>query len=376
MTRRMDIPAPPFTGGASVEPNIPKRVTVQDIARLCGVAPSTVSNALTGRRFVELRTRRRIIATAEKLGYRPSAIARALRLQRSWTLALMVADITSPTSSQSVLGIEDEILPHEYQLIICNTGFAVERETHHINLLLEKRIDGVIIMSSSLHDQNIARLQEEHVHLVLLSRRHADVSTNFVGVDNAVGIRDAVNHLFGLGHRRFAFIGGAPNESSVTAEKMTSFRLVLAENGLEPVAICGTDFSFEDAHRTAQDLFEQRPCSTPTAIIAVNDITAFGVMEAAFDAGLRIPTDVSIIGWDDALPASLRTVQLTTVRQPSREMGRAAAHMLLQQMQSEQYGAEKIIFPPQLIVRHTTAVAPTSEAGDAGYALPGAVPSW
>jgi LacI family transcriptional regulator len=366
MTRRIDTSDPPVHGGAPTEPSIPKRVTVQDIARQCGVAPSTVSNALTGQRFVQPRTRRRIIATAEKMGYRPSAIARALRLQRSWTIALMVADITSPTSSQSVLGIEDEILPHEYQLIICNTGFAVERETHHINLLLEKRIDGVIIMSSSLHDQNIARLQEEHVHLVLLSRRHADVPTNFVGVDNGIGIRDAVNHLYGLGHRRLAFIGGEPNESSVTAEKMTSFRLVLAENGLEPVAICGTDFSFEDARRAAQELFGQRQSGTPTAIIAVNDITAFGVMEAAFDAGLRIPTDMSIIGWDDALPASLRTVQLSTVRQPSREMGRAAAHLLLQQMTSDEYGSEKIIFPPQLIVRHTTAAAPSNEAGDAG----------
>jgi LacI family transcriptional regulator len=339
-----------------------KRVTIQDVAKHLGVAPSTVSNALSGRRFVEAKLKRRVLAAAKELGYRPSGIARALRLQRSSTVALMIADISSTTSAESVLGIEDELLPEEYQLIICNTGYAIERETKHIDLLIENRVDGVIIMSSSLHDQNITRLQREGIRTVLLSRRNADLTTDFVGVNNEVGLAEATNHLLQLGHTRLVFLGGAATESSVAAEKIAAFRKVLAASSLEPAAVIATDFGFDDAYRVASDLFQDRTASAPTAIIAVNDITALGVIEAAFDAKLRVPHDVSVVGWDDGLLASLRSVQLTTVRQPLREMGKAAASLLLEQMRSEREEVKELIFLPTLMIRGTTA-APVDAAG-------------
>lgn len=334
-----------------------RRPTMNDIAKHLGIAPSTVSNALSGRRFVEPELRQRILETADAVGYRPSAIARALRLQRTSTIALMIADIASSNSIHSVRAIEDEVLPHNYQLIICNTGFDEEREARHIDLLVDQRVNGVIVMSSSLHDQHIVRLQRESIHTVQLSRRSIDATADFVGVNNRAGIHAAMQHLRELGHRDLLFVGGQPATSSVTKEKVLAFAEGMDISADEAAArVVPTDFSFEDAYKTMQTVLATDAASV-TGVIAVNDMTALAVIEAALELGIRVPQDLSVIGWDDSILASLRTVQLTTVRQPMYDMGRAAARLLLQRMDDTRDEPVDLIFDPELIVRGTTAPA-------------------
>ncbi|MCA9858674.1 MAG: LacI family DNA-binding transcriptional regulator [Thermomicrobiales bacterium] len=327
---------------------------MSDIAKQLGIAPSTVSNALSGRRFVEPELRQRILETADALDYRPSGIARALRLQRTSTIALMVADFGSSNSLLSVRAIEDEALPENYQLIICNTSFDEEREARHIDLLVDQRVNGVIVMSSSLHDVHIKRLQQESIHTVQLSRRSMDVSADFVGVNNFAGIESALTHLWELGHREIVFLGGQPETSSVTQEKLRAFNDGIAKRGTSPAPFIATDFSFEDGYRAMVELLED-PDRRFTAVLAVNDMTALAAIDAALERGLRVPQDLSVVGWDDSVLASLRTVQLTTVRQPMYEMGRAAARLLLQRLNGTRDEPTAQIFDPELIVRGTTA---------------------
>jgi LacI family transcriptional regulator len=338
----------------------PERVTIQDVARYCGVAASTVSNAITGRRPVQPATRERILQAATDLGYRPSAIARALRLRRTWTVALITANLSVSLAPEVARGVEEVALANSCHVVICNTDFDLDRETLHIDLLLDKRVDGVITLASSLHDHNITRLREEQVPFVQIGRRHVEIDSHFVGIDNRVGIRTVVDHLWGLGHRRLAFIGGTAASSSVVREKIDTFRQVLTERGLAPTAVLETGFAFQDGYRAGARLLDG-VASPPTAVVAVNDDAALGVLEAALERGLRVPEDLSIVGWDDSFPASLHRVRLTTLRQPAYQMGRAAATLLLEQLQTPPpLEPRHIIFPSQLIIRHTTAPPGTS----------------
>lgn len=342
--------------GSETVPAGKRRVTIYEVARQSGVAPSTVSNAVRGQRYVQPETRQRILQTAAELGYRPSAIASSLRLGRTGTLALIGADLADPFSAQILHGVTDAALAQEHQVVVCATAFDHARETQHIGLLLSKRIDGVIIMSSSLHDQNIRWLQSEGVPLVLLSRRPAEVAADFVGLDNQAGIRAAVEHLLGLGHRRIGFVGGSPADSSVTRGKIEAFVANLANHQLTPDAIVPTDFTYDSGYQAADRFF--RDHSPPSAVVAVNDVTALGVIDAALDLGLRVPKDLSVVGWDDAFPAALRTVQLTTIHQPGEDMGRAAVSLVLRQPAPEPRAPEAVIFRPWLVVRRTTGVPP------------------
>jgi DNA-binding LacI/PurR family transcriptional regulator len=326
------------------------------------VAPSTVSNAFRGQRYVQPETRDRILQVAAELGYRPSAIASSLRLGKTGTIALIGADLSDPYSSQLLIGVTDGALDREYHVVVCATGFDHVRETRHVGMLLAKRIDGVIIMSSSLHDQNIQWLQREGIPLVLLSRRPTGVEADFVGLDNPAGIRSAVDHLFELGHRRISFLGGSPLESSVTREKIEAFKTSLAAHGLSPLSIIPSDFTYDDGYRATSHLLRTTD-PRPTALMAVNDVTALGAIDAALDAGFSVPKDLSIVGWDDAFPASLRTVQLTTVHQPGQDMGREAVKLLLREPSVEFPGPQTVIFRPRLIVRRTTGQPPDDEGG-------------
>lgn len=355
--------------GTEAPPAGKRRVTIYEVARQSGVAPSTVSNAVRGQRYVQPETRQRILQTAAELGYRPSAIASSLRLGRTGTLALIGADLADPFSAQILHGVTDAALAQEHQVVVCATAFDHARETQHIGLLLSKRIDGVIIMSSSLHDQNIRWLQSEGVPLVLLSRRPADVAADFVGLDNQAGIRAAVEHLLGLGHRRIGFVGGSPADSSVTRGKVEAFVANLAEYQLTPDAIVPTDFTYDSGYQAA-DRFFRHHSPPPSAVIAVNDVTALGVIDAALDLGLRVPKDLSVVGWDDAFPAALRTVQLTTIHQPGEDMGRAAVSLVLREPAPEPRAPEAVIFRPWLVVRRTTGTPPAAPAGEGGGSEP------
>jgi len=344
-------------GDASCEvfPMIARRApaTIKDVARACGLAPSTVSNALAGKPLVRDETRELVLATAERLGYRASSLARGLRLQRTWTVGALVADIANPFFGELVRGMEDALSVRDYSLVICSTEYDARKERALLAMLLDKRMDGLILASTASDSVEVPRLRELGVPFVQLNRRHRRLRCDYVGIDNAVGTAKAVAHLAELGHRRIAFIQGPPQSSTAT-ERFAGYRDELGRRfgAVDADLVAPGDYSAERG-RAAADRFLSLP-EPPTAIVSANDFMAIGAMERAQERGLEVPRDLSVTGFDDIFVAGLPWIGLTTLRPQSRALGAAAAELLLSRIESPAEPETRIL-PCSLVVRRTTA---------------------
>ncbi|HKW78671.1 MAG TPA: LacI family DNA-binding transcriptional regulator, partial [Candidatus Limnocylindria bacterium] len=208
------------------------RRTIRDVARLAGVHPSTVSRALS-RADLPLRaeTRRKVLAAVERLEYRPSAVARGLRLQRTHTLGMLVPDITNPFFPPIIRGAEESARERGYELVLCNTDDAPERETASLRLLRERQADGLLIATSRMADATLASVRRERFPFVLVNRGSLVSADHSVEVDNAKAAEAVVAHLAGLGHRRIAHIAG-PLSTTTGAERAAGFRAALESHGI------------------------------------------------------------------------------------------------------------------------------------------------
>lgn len=336
-----------------------RRVTIQDVARACEVAPSTVSNALSGKAHVSEETRSRIAEVAQQMGYRPSAVARSLRLQRSWSIGLLIGDITNPFFPELVRGVEDVAAAEQCDLILCNTDYSPEKEASYIQLLLDKQVDGLILASQQSDSEAVVQLQQQGVPFVLVNRRHHLVQANYVGLDNRGGIASTINHLVGLGHRRIALLRGpADSKSTAAEERYHGYLAALKAHGLalDPDIVIESDYTMAAGYQAAQRLVALP--DPPTSAICTSDVMALGAIDGFLERGWRVPEDVSVIGWDDIFVSSLRFIGLTSVRQDKREMGSTAARLLLKQVRAKrQRRAQEVILVPELMVRRTTAPA-------------------
>ncbi len=329
-------------------------VTIKDIAKAAGVSPSTVSRALNDSPLINPRTRERIKELARKLGYERNELARSLVKGRSKALGLLVADITNPFFAEITKGVGDVAHGRGYGLILCNTDDDPRREHSYSLLLRRKRVDGLILTSVTLEDPNLVELARSGVPLVLVSRLCRSVDAPYVTVDNRLGARLAVEHLLELGHRRIACITG-PKEIDSSRDRAEAFQEVLEEAGLRVPRgwVVFTDFTWEAGERAAGRLLARK--RRPTAIFAANDLIALGVMVAAHKAGIPVPDGLSVVGFDDIAFASLPLIRLTTVAQPTYEMGRIAAEWLLDVIEGKRRRKLRKTLKPKLIVRATTA---------------------
>lgn len=333
----------------------PNRVTIGDVAKACGLAVSTVSNALSGKPYVSNKTRREVQDAAERLGYRPSALARALRTNRSSTIGVLVPDISNPVFSWMVRGIEEALFSEGRSLFVCNTEWREDKQIQHMQALVDRQVDGLILISQHTQGGVIEEMLDSGPPFVLVHRRRRNHREDYVGIDNEAGTRLAMTHLMELGHRRIAFIRG-PTTSNSVEERCDAYNAVIARAGLtvEANLVFQGDYTIEGGIQAGKFLLEQTP--RPTAVLAANDFSALGVIEAAMKLGYRVPEDVSVVGYDDIFVANLPQVQLTTVFHPKRDVGRAAADLLLLSIGAARRGRPKeIILPVELRVRATTA---------------------
>jgi LacI family transcriptional regulator len=330
------------------------RATIKDVARACGLAPSTVSNALSGSGHVRADTRAQVLDAAKRLGYRASSMARGLRMQRSWSVGLLLADIANPWFPELVRGVEDVLWSAGINLALCNTDYQAEKEDAYLRHLIDKQVDGLILASTGAESTAVARLQGEGIPLVMLNRRHGSVVTDYVGMDNEGGIEAAIDHLAELGHRRIGFIAGRIG-SSAANERREGYRRAMATRfGPPPPELSAQgDYSIGSGAVAAHRLLDlARP---PTAIVSANDFMAYGAIEAITKAGLSVPGDVSVTGFDDILVSGLSLIGLTTVRPPTWKLGATAAELLLERIGKKAAGPRKsIILPSELVVRATT----------------------
>jgi LacI family transcriptional regulator len=330
-----------------------KRVTIRHVAEATGLALSTVSNALAGKNYVTDETRALVNEAAERLGYRASAVARALRMRRSFAIGVLIADVANPSSADFVRGVEDVATAEKCSIFLCNTDGDEERQLWHMRTLFDRQVDGMVLISQHCSSPAVRALLDGNPPFVLIQRRNFDYHDDYVGSDNATGLSQALHHLHDLGHRRIGFVRG-PADSSSAFERLQTFQSHVASLALhsDPDLVFPGDYTFAAGVTAARHLLGLR--RPPTAIFASSDMNAMGVIETAAAQGLMVPRDLSVVGLDDIALAGLRSINLTTVRLRKREMGAAAATLLMKRIRGKTGPGCEQIFPTDLVVRGST----------------------
>jgi LacI family transcriptional regulator len=341
-----------------------RRISGWDIAREANVSQSTVSRVINKSPHVSEATRKRVQKAMARLGYAPNAAARTLITGRSNLIGLVVSNITNPFYPEVIETIVATAAEDDYNVILCNTQESLKLQTAYLELLIEHQVDGAILTSSLLDNEGLlAQLGTDRIPLVLVNRTVGGLGVDSVHMDNtAAGILVA-RHLVDLGHHAIAFVGG------IEATSTNSARLAGLRNELHALGIALPDeyvvhraFTRASGYELTQQLLALP--RRPTALFCGDDLIALGAMDALLDAGLRVPEDVAVVGVDDVQAASLRQVALTTVRQPTAEMGRRAVQLLLERMRGAS-GSEpiEIVLRPRLIVRRTSGPARDQATG-------------
>ena len=327
-----------------------KTVTLEDIARQVGVSPSTVSRVLNGSKRVADDKRALVQAAIEQHQFRPNPVARGLVRGRTMMIGVLAQDIASQFFAKMVLGIEQGLARTAYRPLLTTTHWQMgdlEDEGHSLERLLERRVDGVIVLGSRIPDAEL-RAVATKIPTVVVARRVRGLEQHCLYVDNEGGAYRATRYLIGLGHTRIAHITGTPGHPDAVA-RLAGYDRALAEAGIkadERLVVEG-QFTEESGLLGVEELLAR--AARFTAIFAANDQAAYGVMLGLFNHDYRIPADVSVVGFDDQFLSSYTLPPLTTVHHPTIEMGRAAAEGLLRLLD----GGEPMLprFQAELIIR-------------------------
>lgn len=338
------------TGGSSDRQAMNKTNTLEDIARAAGVSPSTVSRVLNGSKRVAEDKRALVLAAIEQHGYHPNLVARGLVRGRSMTIGVLMQDISSPFFARMVSGIERGLDHAAYRPMFASTHWRAENQENEfrsLQLLIERRVDGVIVLASSIPDDQL-RTVAAQTPLVVVARSVPGLEEQCVAFDNQDGAYRATRYLLGLGHTRIAHLAGTPGHPDAI-DRLSGYHHALAEAGLSAHAslIAAGDFTEESGVTAVEQLLARG--ERFSAIFAANDQMAYGAMLCLFNHGYRIPADVSLVGFDDQFLSAYTLPPLTTVRQPSIEMGRAAAEGMLRLLNSQPALLPR--FPAELVIR-------------------------
>lgn len=332
-----------------------RQPSIKDIARLARVSHSTVSRALQDSPLVNAETAEKIRKIASESGYRASAVARGLVTRRTMTIGLVVTTVADPFASEVVSGIELAANDRGYAVFLADSNADPVREQKVVQALAERRVDGIIVTSSRVGALYLPLLSEMQVPIVLVNNQHPGEFVHSVTIRNIEGSRAAAAHLAELGHRRIAFLGDQFGYQSDT-ERFDGYREALEAAGIPilPELVIRGDGKPEEAMRAMRELLALP--EPPTAVCCYNDMTALGAMRSIHLAGLRVPQDISVVGFDDLFVAAYTQPMLTTVRQPMRLMGQLALESLFQLMSGKE-SEIRIWVEPELIVRESTARA-------------------
>jgi LacI family transcriptional regulator len=328
-------------------------ITLSDVAKLAGVSPKTVSNVINQHPHVREATRRKVQQAIQELGYHPNIAARSLVTKRHNLIGFVLWDILNPAYTEMVEMVVAKARDSGYMVILGNAARDPNEEERMATLLIQQRVDGAILASTSKDSTVPDHLTAAGVPVVLVSRYTDNLTTDFVGVDNLKGGYMVTQHLIGLGHERIAFMRGIPT-SSTSLDREAGYRQALDARGIlcdESLIVCG-DYTSPGAYAATQRLLTLDEC--PTAIVCANDLMAISAIDAILDAGLRVPEDVAVTGFDDIAVAGSRSLGLTTIRCEMDRMAQEAVNLLLSRMQGQVASPpRRVIFPPELAVRRT-----------------------
>lgn len=336
---------------------------IREVAERAGVSLGTVSNVLNRPEMVAEATRLRVQAVIEQLGFVRNGSAHQLRAGRSHHLGLVVLDVTNPFFTEVARGVEDAANEAGYVVILCNSDSSPEKEGHYLHMLQEQRTAGVLITPVQNDVAYLQHLRQRDIAVVLLDRPSRARDLCSVAIDDALGGELAVHHLLELGHRHITFVSG-PMKIRQYAERRRGARRAIKMAGLDPDEVMDEVLLPTQNARSGENCVEGLLMRTPrpTAIFCANDPLALGVMRGLNQHGLKIPQDIAIIGYDDVEFASMLSPALTSIRQPKYQLGRAAAELLLHEInKSALHQHKQVMYQPELIVRASTRPADLSK---------------
>ena len=335
-----------------------KEVTINDIAKEAGVSKATVSRVLNNPEKVAKKTREKILRVIQEKNYRPNPMARSLTTRKTGVIGVVVSDITNPFYAVMVRSIEEVCRSYQYHIFLCNTDGREEEEELYVRSLIEKKVDGIILGATRMNDQEIQNLAKAQTPMVFVSRLPENREQyDYVIVDSVLGGYLATKYLVSLGHTKIAYLGGHwPTSSNL--ERLEGYKRALEEAGIEArneYIYCG-EFRMENGYREGIKILRAGKYR-PTAVFSANDAMAIGLLEACDEEGVKVPEELSIIGFDDIPLSASRLIQLTTISQSTAELGSLSGKIIMDKVLNPRKKdvRQQIVFPPKLVIRGTCA---------------------
>jgi LacI family transcriptional regulator len=332
------------------EAHLPKQITLNDVAREAGVSAMTVSRVVNNKGEISANTRNKVQQVINRLGYRPSHIARGLATNRTGTLGLVVPDIANPFFSELARAAENVAYESGFNVFLCNSGEERERELRLLHSLEQKRVDGLLLCSPRLTNVRLKHALKRHAAVVIFNRRLTGAGYGLVLVDDRLGGRMVTEHLFRTGHRDIGYLAGLPTSYS-GKQRLAGYRHAFRAQGIpdRPDWVKSCPPTIEGGKKAALDLLKGQP--QLTALVCYNDLVAVGALHACAALDRAIPDDLAIVGFDDIPLAALVTPALTTCAVPLHEIGRVSMQILLQIIKGVEPVPDPVIIRPRLTVR-------------------------
>jgi len=330
------------------------RITIADVAREAGVSLMTVSRALNKKDGIRSETREHVMAVIERLGYRPSGVARSMVTRRTGTIGLIVPDVSNPYFSGIAHGVAEIANQRGLSVLLCDTEEVSEQEIDFLRVMEEKQVDGLIMAAPRQPSEKLIPLMARYQHVVVVNRVFQNddnfMASGYVVNDDQVGAQMATEYLLSSGHKRVAFLAG-PRSSYGSQQRFAGYKMVLERTGIpyKPDEVLHCPPTVKGGAEAMSALLKINP--RISAVFCFNDMVAIGALQEAARSGRKVPDDLSIVGYDDVPMASWVTPALTTCRVPFEEMGRLATRLLVDRFEECAQGCENIVLQPELIIR-------------------------
>ena len=327
--------------------------SIKDVAREAGVSIATVSRVLNNVDVVNEDTKKKVLEAISKLGYRPNIIARSLKTQKTSTIGIIIPDISNQFYPEIVRGAEDVANIYSYNIILCNTDLDSEREIEYLRILKEKMIDGVLYMSNSLEEDVLKLINELRIPTVLIETK--DKKSNFpsITIDNEKAAYDATTFLLNKGFSDIVFVGTHPDAENALSKRYRGYERAMNENsvGVNHDLVCFSGIKPQDGANVVSSFLKNKKYDS---IFCISDELAMGVINELREQGIRVPEDVSVIGFDNIFSSSIYYPKLTTISQPMYDMGSVGMRMLIKIINKQPVDNEHYVLPHEIIVRNST----------------------
>ncbi|EOD00843.1 LacI family DNA-binding transcriptional regulator [Caldisalinibacter kiritimatiensis] len=331
-----------------------KKITIKEIAEMAGVSKATVSRVLNDSKYVSPEIYSRVMKVIEETGYKPSFIARSLVNKKTKVVGLLIPDISNPFYSELVKGMVEVANKYDYNILLCNSFFNQKKEMDFLKLLWEKEVEGIIFMTHEITNKHRKFFEKYTRPTVTVNRKFWGFDIPNVDIDNFLAGYDATEYLVKQNHHRIAIVRAPLSDETAGVERYEGYKKALEDYGIDfdEKLVKEGNFKADTGYKAMEDLLELD--SPPTAVFCVNDEMACGVINCVVEKGLKVPEDISVVGFDDIPLASMFIPSITTIRQPIYDMGALSMELMYKMIKGEKVESKTYVLPHKLVVRQST----------------------